>query len=159
MTTPELFFLPRQQRRASYLNRRTALYRHFDKDGRLLYVGVTFNPGQRASGHRAYAEWIDQAVSFTGTWFNTRAEALAAEKEAIRTENPLYNKDRFGGPASTAAFATPDPDSDRPLNCRMDYDLVERMDATASEFNTNRSEVIRAMLDFSLQHMPRGWRP
>src|SRR5438067_656371 len=37
----------------------TQLYRHFDADGTLLYVGISLSALQRLRGHRA-AEWIDR---------------------------------------------------------------------------------------------------
>ncbi|MFI2663253.1 hypothetical protein [Micromonospora carbonacea] len=140
-------------------NRRTALYRHYDAEGRLLYVGVTFNPGHRASGHRAYAEWIDQATTFTGTWFPTRAEALAAEKEAIRAEKPIYNRQRYGAGAAPAPTTPSDPDTPRTVNFLLEQESVDELESLADELDTTRSEVVRTMLEFSINNWEPGWRP
>ncbi|GHB55755.1 hypothetical protein GCM10010331_49500 [Streptomyces xanthochromogenes] len=71
---------------------RTALYRYFDAADQLLYVGISFDPDVRWEGHQVYATWRDAAVRRTETWFPARSEALAAEKQAIRTEQPLHNR-------------------------------------------------------------------
>jgi predicted GIY-YIG superfamily endonuclease len=71
---------------------KTALYRHFDTDGVLLYVGITNNPAARFKSHAQHAPWMDFAASHTGEWFESRDEALAAESAAIRAELPVFNK-------------------------------------------------------------------
>lgn len=67
------------------------LYRHFDKDGALLYVGVSLNAVQRLSQHRDASHWFAEIASVTVTWFVDRTEALAAERAAITAENPRHN--------------------------------------------------------------------
>jgi hypothetical protein len=54
---------------------RTALYRHFDADGRLLYVGIS----------------MQDIATVRIEWFYSRKEALQAELRAITTENPAHN--------------------------------------------------------------------
>ena len=68
-----------------------AVYRHFGADGRLLYVGCTGNPVQRTALHASQTPWFRQIVRIEIEWFETGAEAIAAELEAIRTENPPFN--------------------------------------------------------------------
>lgn len=72
-------------------HRPTWLYRYFDADDRLLYVGVAFDVLKRAQGHRRHAAWWPLATTYTEERYPTRTEAEAAEVEAIRTEAPLYN--------------------------------------------------------------------
>lgn len=72
----------------------TELYRHFDKDGRLLYVGVSFSSTQRWLSHRQDSEWASLSVRMEIERFSTRSEALFAEAKAIAVENPIYNKVR-----------------------------------------------------------------
>lgn len=72
--------------------RKTALYRFFDADGRLLYVGVTSNPKVRWHAHELYQHWWQEVHTKEIEWLPTRAEALAAERQAIRTEKPLHDK-------------------------------------------------------------------
>jgi excinuclease UvrABC nuclease subunit len=66
------------------------VYRHFDGDGRLLYVGCSLNPIMRLQQHRRSC-WFDQIARVDIERHATRREALAAEATAIRLENPKYN--------------------------------------------------------------------
>ena len=70
---------------------RTALYRYFDAEGRLLYVGVSLSAIQRQMAHEASSPWYRSHASMTTEWFATRSEALEAERMAIITEKPIYN--------------------------------------------------------------------
>lgn len=71
-------------------NRRTAVYRMYDKAGALLYVGIAFDPLSRWRQHQL-APWFGSVVERWVEWYPTRDEAAAAEKEAIRMESPLHN--------------------------------------------------------------------
>jgi hypothetical protein len=70
---------------------RTALYRHFDERGTLLYVGISLCAIGRLAQHRARAEWFDRISEIRVEWFDSREEALAAEAAAIVAECPLHN--------------------------------------------------------------------
>lgn len=74
-------------------SRKTALYRHFDADGLLLYVGISRCALGRLGGHRSDACWYDQISRITIEWRESRDDAMIAEKRAIWREGPLYNKD------------------------------------------------------------------
>jgi hypothetical protein len=69
----------------------TKLYRHFDKDGRLLYVGVSLSAIVRLASHKQASEWFDQVTTVIIETLPTREAALIAEKLAIQNEKPLYN--------------------------------------------------------------------
>lgn len=71
---------------------RTALYRHYDADGVLLYVGIAVDPAMRFKTHAKQAPWTAFAARHEGEWFATREEAAEAERAAIRDERPLFNK-------------------------------------------------------------------
>lgn len=73
-------------------NRATAVYRFFDRGGRLLYVGIAYDPGERWKHHAAKTKWWKDAVDNTIEWYDTRAEAERAEVVALRYEKPVYNK-------------------------------------------------------------------
>ncbi|MFM9649854.1 MULTISPECIES: GIY-YIG nuclease family protein [Streptomyces] len=73
-------------------NRATAVYRFFDKTGRLLYVGIAYDPAERWKYHAAKTRWWKDAVDNTIEWYDTRAEAERAEEVALRYEKPIYNK-------------------------------------------------------------------
>lgn len=70
---------------------RTALYRFFDEDDVLLYVGITDRPGRRWEQHMREQPWWPTARSHTVRWHESREAADTAEREAIRDERPVYN--------------------------------------------------------------------
>lgn len=67
------------------------LYRFFGHDRRLLYIGITCNPGARFNSHRLSKEWWSEVTSITMERFATRDELMSAERSAILTELPLHN--------------------------------------------------------------------
>lgn len=69
----------------------TALYRHFDCDGRLLYVGVSLSAIKRTAQHRQRASWFTEITRIEIEWHTSRSAAELAEKRAIKAERPLYN--------------------------------------------------------------------
>lgn len=69
----------------------TALYRWYDADDTLLYIGITNDPHVRQSAHAKKSSWADFAVRGTIERFPSRPEAEAAEKAAIEAERPLFN--------------------------------------------------------------------
>ena len=71
---------------------RTYLYRHFDADGGLLYVGVSLNALNRLGQHKDHSHWFDSICRVEIQKFDTRAKALAAETLAIGNERPKHNK-------------------------------------------------------------------
>jgi len=68
------------------------LYRHFDKDGVLLYVGRSVNAATRLLGHKRQSGWYDDITTITIEKFDSLEEVIKAEKKAIATENPMYNR-------------------------------------------------------------------
>lgn len=72
--------------------RRTAMYRFFDEDGHLLYVGISVDPTRRIEQHRKDKPWfVGEVDEIEVEWFATRVLALEAEEVAIWRENPIYN--------------------------------------------------------------------
>ena len=71
--------------------RRTALYRFFDQEERLLYVGVAFDPEARWKDHATFKPWWPLVARRVVEWHDSRTEALIAEAETIRAERPLHN--------------------------------------------------------------------
>lgn len=68
-----------------------ALYRHFDAEGRLLYVGISLHPIARTKQHTAVSKWAEQIANVTIEYFPTRKEAMEAEVRAVQGENPAHN--------------------------------------------------------------------
>lgn len=69
----------------------TQLYRHFDESNSLLYVGISLSTFNRLSQHRDHSEWFKKVKNVTIEHFSTREEAMAAERTAIKSENPKFN--------------------------------------------------------------------
>ncbi len=76
-------------------NRRCAIYRHYDVDGRLLYVGKSVQPLNRQQQHEVEAHWFNQIVKIEIQWFDLTTDMDAAERQAIATENPIFNLARW----------------------------------------------------------------
>lgn len=67
------------------------VYRMYNADYRLLYVGQTMNALQRVQSHSSTAAWFPDVDTITVEHFASRSEALQAEIEAIRNEKPQHN--------------------------------------------------------------------
>lgn len=67
------------------------LYRFYNENGTLLYIGVSLSALQRTMQHRTTKDWWDEVRRMEVEKFSTRGDALDAEAQAIRTERPLYN--------------------------------------------------------------------
>jgi predicted GIY-YIG superfamily endonuclease len=67
------------------------LYRAFNAQGQLLYVGITMNPGNRFAQHSDEKPWWTDVADIRVEHFGSRDRVLAAEREAIKTEQPLFN--------------------------------------------------------------------
>lgn len=74
--------------------KRTALYRHFDAAGVLLYVGISNNALRRMLQHQGRSHWYEQVATVRLQWFPSRALAEQAETAAIWSEWPLWNLSR-----------------------------------------------------------------
>ncbi|MEU3282892.1 type II toxin-antitoxin system Phd/YefM family antitoxin [Streptomyces antibioticus] len=72
-------------------SQRTALYRLFDANGALLYVGISTQPDTRWTQHASDKPWWPLVQCRKVEWHPDRTAAEAAEREAVRTEEPLYN--------------------------------------------------------------------
>lgn len=70
---------------------KTTLYRYFDSEGRLLYVGITGDNTKRQSQHRRNSFWFGEIASATFDHFDDREQADKAESDAIIKEKPMYN--------------------------------------------------------------------
>lgn len=72
------------------LRQSTCVYRLYDTDGELLYVGLSLCPHYRIPTHRGRT-WGKRIASHTLEWFDDREAAKTAERHAITTEQPLHN--------------------------------------------------------------------
>lgn len=74
----------------------TSLYRHYDAEGQLLYVGISLSAAARLAQHARQAQWSKDIFRVDITAFPTRLHALEAERLAIQAERPLWNKKHNG---------------------------------------------------------------
>lgn len=77
------------------MNKDNYLYRHFDGEGNLLYVGISIDPIKRLKDHSVAAHWFSKIKSVTIEEFESRNLVIDAEKNAIKNENPIYNIMRY----------------------------------------------------------------
>lgn len=94
---------------------RTALYRHFDITGQLLYVGISLSAVARLAQHRTTAHWFGRIARIDIEWHETREAALEAEIAAIVCEAPLCNIVHAGG--AQVDRAADSPPSPQVLSC------------------------------------------
>ena len=75
-------------------DRPTALYRFYDENEVLLYVGIAYDPDQRQKGHAQTAKdsWYPLAATRKVEFYDTRTEAEEAEKRIVRSEKPRFNR-------------------------------------------------------------------
>ncbi len=67
------------------------LYRFFDGEGRLLYIGITGDAAVRWSNHRRDRPWWPLMRRIEIEPHATRADVEAAERAAIIAERPAFN--------------------------------------------------------------------
>ena len=67
------------------------LYRFYDANSVLLYIGITRNPPARFKGHATEKAWWDMVAHIKMQNFDSRDELSEAERHAIITEVPRYN--------------------------------------------------------------------
>lgn len=67
------------------------LYRHFDAEGTLLYVGISLSAVKRLSEHMRGSAWSKSIAKVEISTFPDKKSARQAELAAIETEKPLFN--------------------------------------------------------------------
>lgn len=70
---------------------RVSLYRLYNSEEELLYVGISNDPNHRWHRHVGDKPWASEVAMRVFEWLPSRAEAEAAEVKAIRREKPKYN--------------------------------------------------------------------
>lgn len=73
------------------MTNRNVLYRIFDGDGALLYIGATTSLATRIASHAQTQPWWDEASEIKLKRFETFEELAKAEVLAIEFEHPKYN--------------------------------------------------------------------
>lgn len=67
------------------------IYRQFDANNVLLYVGVTKKLSSRMHSHLRRSKWRKEITKIELAMFQSREEVYAAERQAIKNEHPKYN--------------------------------------------------------------------
>jgi predicted GIY-YIG superfamily endonuclease len=67
------------------------LYRFYDDEDSLLYVGITTNPGRRFEKHDYEKSWWGSVARIDVEHFADRESLLAAERAAVKNEKPVHN--------------------------------------------------------------------
>lgn len=70
----------------------TYVYRFYNSEDELLYVGITKSLEQRFRAHAKSKPWFGEVARSATERCRTLHVALAKESKAILTENPKYNK-------------------------------------------------------------------
>ncbi len=83
--------LPHDQARLIYQAQPFTVYRQYDADGVLLYVGCTDNLHRRTVGHRSKSPWWPLVARIESELLPNFRSAWLAELRAIKNEAPLYN--------------------------------------------------------------------
>lgn len=86
----------------------TAVYRLFDADCRLLYVGIGSDYLARWKSHALRYDWWASVARKEVTWYDNRLDAAYDESRAITDENPLHNRRPGIDPLGLAVFRCED---------------------------------------------------
>jgi hypothetical protein len=113
----------------------TILYRLFDADDRLLYVGITCNKQQRWGGHRKNSRWWPLVARKELITHPDRSTALTAERDAIRSERPIYNVS--GNPAQPRVQ----------VHLVLGGARVRKLRAFARSFGVSHTEALYQLID------------
>jgi hypothetical protein len=119
--------------------RPAAVYRLYDADGALLYIGSAYDPAHRSLDHRG-TEWWPRVARRKDEWHPGRSEAYIAETAAIWRERPEANV------KSTAAYARECRERgarDR-LKARVAQDASQLREKVAAEARTAGADMYTA---------------
>lgn len=98
---------------------RTALYRLYDADGELLYIGISRKPEKRFEQHAACKNWWHLVARKVISSCPTEEAALRAEEAAITAEQPLYDGTRRIKDPTLPRFAYDDSADREALEARI----------------------------------------
>jgi hypothetical protein len=115
----------------------TSLYRHFDGDGRLLYVGISRDAIRRLGEH-GRAKWADRITRVDIEKFTTRQEAIDAGRRAIRDEAPECNLQ--------SNPAIPSKSKGTSVNVRVSSMLREKLEGLATDEKRTLSGYVLKLL-------------
>ena len=83
-------------------NKSPVLYRHFNKIGELLYIGISMSSMHRLGEHSRNATWFKNIATISLEHFSKMSQAREAEKTAIWFEKPKHNIQHNKNPKTLA---------------------------------------------------------
>lgn len=89
-TLPPIPSAVRRCERLTYESGKDWIYAYYDRDGELLYVGVSNYPPNRANSHRAVSKWW-RFVAAGEVVLLDLAKSGRIEQEAIECLDPVFN--------------------------------------------------------------------
>lgn len=140
-------------------SRPAAVYRLYDSEGKLLYIGSAYDPAKRSRAHHS-KPWWPQVVRREDEWHPSREAAYVAETEAIAETPPPGNK--ISGPGAVATPAPKPKEKATPLFALAEVDayfkqleaeppairfrkLTEFMEALEAVYRAERKEIFRQL--------------
>lgn len=139
LTTTDYLGVEMAEAQSTHRSTPHALYRFWDADRHLLYVGITVNPGARWKNHTKDKAWWLDVAHVTIEQHPTRQAVLDAERTAILTERPRHNVVHNQG-TDQAAPGGPTPPS-------VDPELVARIKAQQASREASRQDYVDAFFD------------
>ena len=76
---------------------KTAIYKHKNKDGDIIYVGIATSAMQRSMQHLNTSDWKEEIATIDVEWVPNRLMAEVKEIELIKELRPKYNKTHNDG--------------------------------------------------------------
>ena len=130
----------------------TSLYRHFDADGDLLYVGVSLSAVYRLSQHKQASGWYSDISRVDIENFTSRTAALIAETAAIQGEDPKYNIQKKAPklPKTVEVYKNPEMSRMQLLHRVAIYQPIYTMDEAGRALRQSASAVKRLVEDGKL---------
>lgn len=89
------------------MSEHTMLYRFFDENDTLLYIGISSRGPHRWKEHSTNRPWWHEVTRSTIEHYATRSEAADAEMKAIIREKPIYNVVHNTRPTETRKSGLP----------------------------------------------------
>ncbi len=117
---------------------RTSLYRHFDAEGNLLYIGISKSHMTRLGQHQHGSHWFWDITRIEIEYFETREDAVTAEALAIAKEKPRHNTQHARG--ETVGWG-----------CRLPASLIDRLKDHAERNGRTMTDEVILILETYLE--------
>lgn len=119
------------------------LYRHFSKNGELLYIGISKNHNSRICDHEKNSPWFGKIHKIDIQIYKTQKLVIEAEKNAIIKERPKYNLKHH--PDKKISMPPKNPRGER-FFFTADYETAEWIKKECESTGLSPSSFIRAVV-------------